>query len=264
MEQQANTLDSMFKDPVPEIQQPISVLVELHQGIQDHETGEWHTIAEVRELTGADEEYLASLEAKPTTTYVDYMSSMLKRTVINIGSISVAARPEVIDHLIVGDRETLFLAIVKCTYGYEREYEVVCPKCNGKNDVVLNLDEDFPMQTPAIDLHEHLTVKIKNGQKVKLRLPNGGDSAYVAKHASTVAAQNTLMLSRCLIPTEEVLCGKSPEEWAKSLNIADRSKLVKAILNVKVGPNIGEVNVQCSHCGVNMPLNVTWMSLLFG
>lgn len=264
MEQQAKTLDSMFADPAPEIRQPVSVLVELHQGIQDTETLEWHSIAEVRELNGADEEYLASLETKPTTTYVDYMSAMLKRTVVNIGGISVAARPDVIDQLIVGDRETLFLAIVKCTYGYEREYEVVCPKCEGKNDVVINLDEDFPIQIPDIDLHEHIKVKLKGGQEVSLRLPNGGDSSYVAKHATTVAAQNTLMLARCLIPSTSVLQGKTPEEWAKSLNIADRSKLIKAILSIKVGPNIGEVNVQCSHCGTNMPLNMTWMSLLFG
>lgn len=264
MEQQEKTLDNMFKDPAPEIGHPIPVIVELHQGVQDPDTLEWHTVAEVRELTGADEEYLASLESKPTTTYVDYMSSMLKRTVIQIGSISVEAKPEIIDQLIVGDRETLFLAIVKCTYGYEREYEVVCPKCEGKNDVVLHLEEDFPIQVPDIDLHEHIKVKLKNGQEVRLRLPNGGDSSYVAKHASTVAAQNTLMLARCVIPNAEVMKGKSPEGWAKSLNIADRSKLIKAILSVKVGPNIGEVNVQCSHCGVNMPLNVTWMSLLFG
>ena len=264
MEQQAKTLDSMFTDPAPEIGQPVSVLVDLHQGIQDPETLEWHAIAEVRELTGADEEYLASLETKPTTTYVDYMSAMLKRTVVNIGGISVSARPDVIEQLIVGDRETLFLAIVKCTYGYEREYEVTCPKCEGKNDVVINLDEDFPMQFPDIDLHEHIKVKLKGGQEVSLRLPNGGDSSYVAKHATTVAAQNTLMLARCLIPSTTVLRGKTPEEWAKSLNVADRSKLIKAILSIKVGPNIGEVNVQCSHCGTNMPLNMTWMSLLFG
>ena len=166
--------------------------------------------------------------------------------------------------MILCDRDTLFMAIVKATYGLEREYVVKCPSCENKNDVVVNLDEDFPVLSTTEDIQGPLTATLRNGKTVKFRLPNGSDSVYVAKHATTTASQNTLMLSRCVILSPEELKGKSPEDWAKSLNIADRSKLIKAILEIKVGPQLEEVNVQCAHCGINMPLGITWMSLLFG
>jgi hypothetical protein len=261
---QQQSIESALKDPAPEIGYPLPATVELHRGLFDQTTGTWQTAAEVRELTGADEEYLASFEAKATTTYADYTSALLKRAVVSVGSVNIEESPEVIEHLILGDRDTLFMAIVKATYGVNREYVVKCPSCENKNDVVVNLDDDFPVSSTDKDIQGPLTTTLRNGSSVKFRLPNGSDSVHVAKHATNTAAQNTLMLARCVILSPEELKGKSPEDWAKSLNIADRSKLIKAILEIKVGPQLEEVNVQCAHCGINMPLGITWMSLLFG
>jgi hypothetical protein len=257
-------LDSLLKDAAPEVDNPISGMVALQRGLLDPVSGVWQTNAEVRELTGADEEYLAGLESKASTTYAEYMTALLRRAVLSVGSIDVQEAPDAIDQLILGDRDILFMAIVRCTYGYEREFNVKCPTCEEKSDVIINVDEDFPIQTTDIDIQSPITTKLRNGKEVKFRLPNGADSSYVAKHGNSTATQNTLMLSRCVILNAEDTKGKSPEVWAKSLNLADRNKLIKAILDIKVGPKMGEVNVQCAHCGSNMPINITWMSLLFG
>jgi hypothetical protein len=264
MSENAKSIEAALKDPAPEIGNPLPTTVDLHRGLFDTVSGVWQTTAEVRELTGADEEYLASLEAKPTTTYVDYMNALLRRNVVSIGNFLIEEHPELVESLIIGDRETLFMAIVKCTYGVDREYNVTCPKCEGKNDVVVNIDEDFKVEKPEVDIQSPIPVKLRNNKTLKFRLPTGGDSAYVAKHASSIASQNTLMLARCVLLEPEDLKGVSPEEWAKNLSLADRNKLIKAILGIKVGPQLEEVNVQCAHCGHNMPLSITWMSLLFG
>ena len=258
------SIDAALRGSAPEIGNPLPLTVELHRGVIDPTSGEWQTRAEVRELTGADEEYLASLEAKPSTTYADYTAALLKRAVVSIGSISISETPDVIEQLIIGDRDELFMAIVKCTYGNTREYNVTCPSCDGKNDVIVDLNEDFKVLKTEVNLQAPIPVKLKNGKTFKVRLPNSGDSVYVSKHGNSTAAQNTLMLARCVLLTDEDLKGRSPEDWAKSLNVADRSALVKAMLDIKVGPQLGEVNVQCAHCSANMPLSITWMSLLFG
>jgi hypothetical protein len=136
--------------------------------------------------------------------------------------------------------------------------------CGEKNDIVVNLDEDFPIQETDIDLRSPIPVKLRNGKVINLRLPTGADSVHVSKKAGNSAVQNTLMLARCALVNHEDLKGHSPEEWAKSLNMADRAKLIKALLDIKVGPKMEEVNVQCAHCGVELPISLNWMSLLFG
>lgn len=258
------SVDALLQEEVPEIGLPLPSIVTLQKGLFDKETDEWQVEAEVRELTGVDEEYLATLESKNTTTYTDYMTALLKRAVVRIGIINIDEHPECVDQLIVGDRDTLFISIIKCTYGVEREFRVSCGSCDEKSDITINLDEDFPLQKPNVNLQEPLKVKLRNGSIVKLRLPNGADGAYVSKHGTTVAAQNTIMLSRCVLMSPSELNGESTEDWAKALNLADRGKLIKTLLDVQSGPKMEGVNVQCAHCGTDLPLNLNWMSLLFG
>jgi len=260
------SVESLLKEDAPEIGLPLPSIVTLQRGVYDPVSNEWHTEAEVRELTGADEEYLASLETKATVTYADYMTALLSRAVVRIGNnlLTPANSKEVVENLIIGDRDLLFLGIVKCTYGREREYIARCGSCNEKNDVVVDLDEDFPLQVPEHDLHAPVEVTLRKGNLIRLRMPTGADSCYVGKHSSSTATQNTIMLSRCALLSDADRAGATPEEWAKNLSLADRGKLIKALLEVKAGPKMEGVNVQCAHCGEDMPINLNWMSLLFG
>lgn len=260
------SIDALLKEDAPEIGMPLPAVAQLQRGFVDPFTGEWSTEVEVRELTGADEEYLASLESKATVTYADYMTALLSRAVVRIGGTEVdsALAKDAVESLTVGDRDILFLAIVKCTYGKEREYHVKCPHCDESNDITIDLDTDFPLQQPSRDLRTPISVTLRNGKTVRLRLPTGADSAYVGKHSTTTATQNTMMLARCVLMSEAERDGISADAWAKGLSLADRSKLIKALLEVKAGPRMEGVNVQCAHCEENMPINLSWMSLLFG
>jgi hypothetical protein len=241
------------------------VTIDLIRGLYDSESGVWHTEAEVRELTGEDEEYLAGLETKKGLLYSDYMASLLARAVIRIGGISIDGSPKskaVVNKLMLADRDLLYLAVVKATYGEARLINVVCGSCKVKNDVELVLDEDFPIHYPDFNIREGLKVETSKGT-VTLRLPNGEDTVYAQENSKNDAELNTVMLSRCAVWEP----GKAPEnplKWARSLNVGDRKKLINSLLEVKVGPTLEEVDTQCASCGEAMPILLDWVSLLLG
>ena len=260
-QQDANSLNLAVSEPAPALQEPESPIVILQRGVIDLETGEWQVDAEVREMNGGDEEYLATIESKGNITYAEYMAALLKRAVVRIGSCTISDNLSILDTITIGDRDILFLGVIKATYGSEKKFQATCPSCNKDNDVVMNLIEDFPVQEPNVNLRSTITKTLKNGKNVKLRLPNTGDSIHVGKTSTLSAIQNTIMLSRCAV-WEDSERPENIEEWAKSLNVADRSMLVNALLSITAGPKMEGVNIHCAHCGGDISIMLDWISLL--
>ena len=261
--QDAVALNEAIQDKLPEIATPESTSVRLMRGLIDPASGDWQMEAQVREMTGADEEYLSRIEAKPNVTYAEYMSALLKRATLSVGTIDITSNSDALDNLIIGDRDALFLGIVKCTYGLERTFHTRCTSCEQKNDITINLDDDFPYEKPDIDLRKPIPVTLRNGSVVNLRLPTGADSSYVANKATSPANQSTLMIARCTVWGDENRPANI-EEWARNLSIVDRNLLVKTLTDLNVGPKIGEVNVHCAHCQESIRIVVDWISLLLG
>ena len=256
--QQADALNAALGDPPPEITGPPATLVDLICGVFNKETNSWEAEAEVRELNGFDEEALASLDNK-NIVYAEYMTALLKRAVVRIGSTIIEATPAIIDDLIIGDRDILFLKIIEATYGKDRQYQVICNNCTASNDVIVSLDE-FTRREVTHDPKEPLEHMIADGTTIKMRLPNGMDSQLVAKKAKNTAEQNTLMLARCVTYPPM----NNPQQWAKTLGMKDRTDLVKILMDNQPGPEIGEVNAQCATCGTDLNIVLDWASLLFG
>lgn len=259
--EEVEALNQAIEDKLPEIATPESTSVRLMRGLVDPASGDWQMDAQVRELTGADEEYLARIEAKQGVTYAEYMSALLRRATVSVGSIDITSNPDALDNLIIGDRDALFLGIIKCTYGVERTFNARCNACEQKNDVTVNLDQDFTYEKPSIDLHKPIPVQLRNGLVVNLRLPTGADSSYVANKATSPANQSTLMIARCTVWPD----GDKPvnvEEWARGLSIVDRNTIVKTLTDLTIGPKIGEVNVHCAHCQEPIRIMIDWISLL--
>ena len=219
----------------------------------------WQDTAVVREMTGLDEEFLASMNPAGGLQYASYSSELLKRAVISIGEISVKQNPEVIDKLIIGDRDILFLAIIKATYGKTREFKVTCPHCRKDNDLLVDIDSDFPISGTPEMARKNIEVVLKDGKTYSFRLPNTEDSKKVAQPNLNGPQQNTLMISRCLLDHHN-----DPLGWARSLSVGDRAKVINAIFETKVGPDPQEVNTPCAHCGEPVVLVLDWVSLLFG
>lgn len=259
---EAESVNSAIREDVPSIGKPEPTHVDLIRGVIDSNSGKWQTVAEVRELTGEDEEFLASLENDKAMTYARYMNSLVARATSRIGSIEVNNSPVVIQELITADRDLLFLGIVRATYGPERTFSRNCVSCGKQNDVTINLIDDFPIKQPTIDIHGTIDIKLKKGV-VKVRIPNGADNLFVSKSGATSAEQSTLLISRCTV-WEDTEAPKDLIRWAKSLSIADRNAIVRAILDIDVGPSMREVNTQCGHCQEDMNIAIDWVSLLLG
>lgn len=252
---------AIHEDPVPRMTTPAGGGVNLIRGIrQEDDEGNviWHDVAVVRELTGADEEALATLEKKPGVTYSEYMNALLSRAVESIGDLPV--NDAVINKLILGDRDVLFLEIVKATYGETREVPAICVECGTHNTVELELEKDFEVVKPDFDVREPIKVTFRK-KDYFLRLPNGEDTIEAQKNTSNDAELNTVMLSRCAVFPD----GDAPADtlaWARDLNVGLRRKLVNTLLEVKAGPDMGEVNTQCAECGAELPILLDWVSLL--
>lgn len=260
---ETSAANSIISDPAPSINDAPSTDIELLRGLFNYETGKWETYATVRELNGEDEEFLASSSAKKEMSYAEYMSVLLSRSVVSIGDYDISENPSLVDQLIIGDRDMLFLATVKATYGRVREIEVTCGSCKETNYVSLHLDDDFMVRVPKHDLHTPMEVKLKNGSVVKLNYPTGADSLYVSKKGKTTAEQNTLMLARCSV-WDSADRPADLELWAKALNLGDRNKLVKSLTTDPPGPRMEEVKTQCGSCNEDMTILMDWVSLLFG
>lgn len=256
------SMDHVLDDPAPSINSAPPTDVDLLCGMFNPEKGDWEMVAQVRELNGEDEEAIASAASKKDLSYAEYMSVLLKRSVVSIGDISIQDNPSVLDDLIIGDRDLLFVGTVRATYGRIRELEATCNSCEATNYVTINLDEDFKVEAPKRDLHDPIQVKLKDGSVVNLRYPTGADSQVVTQKAKTTAEQNTLMLARCTVWDGSGPANK--EAWAKSLNLGDRNKLVKALTTDIPGPRMEEVKTQCADCGSDLILMMDWVSLLFG
>lgn len=257
----ARSANTAIADEAPEINKPPRTDVNLIRGVYNHATEDWERNALVRELTGEDEEVLASLDAKQELTYNDYIGNLLTRAVVSIGSQKVDNNPSIIDDLIIGDRDLLFLAVIRATYGKVRELVLTCGNCNGSNDVLIDLEDDFKVQDTDTDLTKPVSVQLKDGTTVSFNYPTAGDSRVATKKATTVAEQNTYIIARCLISS---MSRDDREIWAKKLGIADRKKIVKALTSAQPGPRMGEVETQCAHCQENLTVVLDWVSLLFG
>jgi hypothetical protein len=258
----AGVINDAISDPVPAMPEQGSNEVTLLRGVYEKsgDVGTWHDVAEVRELTGEDEERLARLSKKKDILYSEYMTEILKLAVVKVGNVKVRDKPAVIDSLIFADRDILYLGIIKATYGREKVLNYTCSSCQTANDLYIDLVDDFPIKKPDFDIRKGVEVETSKGVRT-VRLPAGSDVSTIQKKTETDAELNTHMLAKCVVWPE----GETPADpvaWARSLNVADRRKLINAVLDVEVGPKLGEVDTQCAACGEQTPLALDWVSLL--
>jgi hypothetical protein len=259
---QAMSLNAAITDPTPRMEIVPYGKIELFRGLKNQETGEWETTAFVKELNGEDEEALAALESDDDLLYAQYMSHLLKRSVVSIGNIDITKNPGLVDNLIIGDRDALFLETVRATYGIFREYQIICPHCVKSNDVQIDLN-DFPVRTSDKDPKEPLKATLKDGTIMQFNLVTASDSQFVGLKARSIPEQNTFLIARCAVWEE----GKKPADpvaWAKKLGMKDRAKIVEALSEAQPGPEIKEVEALCAHCEQPFPIMLNWAALLFG
>lgn len=208
------------------------------------------TTAEVRELTGADEEAIAKAGSIGKA-----LNTLLQRGLVKLGMDDVKSTD--LDTLLAGDRDAILLGIRRVTFGNTIPLDITCPSCRADQKVEIDLTADVPLsklQDPVSD--RRWEVKTKLGM-VKVALPNGlVQKKLMEAIDSTSAEVNTILLSGCIVSIDG-----SPSIGtgvALSLGMNDRSKIIEQIIDRNPGPRLGEVKKVCKACGedIELPLSL--------
>lgn len=238
-------------DPVI-IARPPDCSVTLPGGIVSFVSDEVITEAEVRELTGADEEALSKADAMKSP--VRYMQTLLSRGVVRIGDEEPPAK-DTLASLLVGDRNMLLLAIRTATYGPEIELTVTCPNCREALLVTFDATKDIPIKELPDKMKRLYEVELRHGGKATVRLPTSEDQdAVLAEGAKqrSVAEMNTLMLSRCVQAINgHTIAGPGD---VRGLGIKDRRTILDFLADIQPGPRYEEVSEECPACAEKVPV----------
>lgn len=211
--------------------------------------GELITTAEVRELTGKDEEAIsrASSTGKALIT-------ILNRGTVKIGDLP--ADESLLDQLLSGDRDALLLAILKVTFGTISTLPSYCATCDEVKEVDVDLDADIKVKV-MLDHNERVfTVEGKN-QEYTVQLPTGRAQKELINNADkTISELNTILLENTIIKI-----GNSPvvsKQQVQNLGVLDRKKVIEEINKRFVGPQFDDLTVTCPECEgeVRVPINL--------
>ena len=206
--------------------------------------------AEVRELNGADEEAIAKAGSLGRV-----LTTILQSGLVSLGGEKV--KKEDLEELLAADRDAIWLAIRKVTFGSVVDYSYTCPSCGEASAVEIDLDADVPVTELANPIEDRKwVVEIKAGTAV-LTIPNGQTQKLLMESTDkTTAELNTILLEGCLLGINGK--GSLGRSTVLKLGMADREKLVKEVLEKNPGPRLGEVTKTCEACGavINTPLSL--------
>jgi hypothetical protein len=250
-EQSLATAKQLIAGDTPLIPDAPDTTVRLKRGI--FHRGQWQKEAVVRELTGEDEERLAKVTGDLLDLVVAVGTERLGD--IDFEGLSLSDRQGHMRELLIGEREVIFLAIIKATFGNTRTMGFKCPVCEVEQEVDFLIDEDFkPRDTNVEDFYEYT---LKNGSKLEIRLATGADQREALDlKGATMAQQNTVVISKCITKLNNGLI-PDPMGFARKLGIKDRQEILSIIIDNQPNVELG-VTTACSACGAEVPLQLTW------
>lgn len=263
VESEMVAVKSAIVGETPIMEQPPSGVVTLFRGL--FQNSSWHTDAAVSELTGEDEEVIA--RAMTASDTLGFVNAILQQGVERLGPLVLADHPAserlgIINRLLIGEKEMLFLSILRTTYGDVRTVETECPACRETNEVEFSITDDIPVRTLDDPQRVAYDFTMKDGSHLEYRLVTGEDQAEATKRKNiTVAEQNTITLSRC-INSHNGLPLLDPMIFCRRMGALDRRKLLDEINKKQPGPYFEEVKLPCAACGVMASFQPAWADLL--
>jgi hypothetical protein len=206
------------------------------------ETNELITEVEVREITGREEDMLASTQIPNEGK----LTLLIAGCVVRLGAITEKAKLAAIaDELLLGDRVFLLFAIRRVSLGNELSVREVCPECKKKHLYVVDLAEELtvkPMPDPMTRVYDYTLLTDK---KVRFRVSSGKDERRVAR---IMKKQRDDALSAMILMRLELLDGEVPTlEKIKSLTMRERHELRDAFNRVEGGVDTA-LDFTCSEC----------------
>jgi hypothetical protein len=246
-----NLLAQALSEPqaveAPKIVSPTDVLVDLPGGTVIN--GEVVKTAIVRELNGKDEEALIRAE-----TSGKMFSIVVNRATVSLGDTKVT--DDLLDDLLVGDRDALLLGIYRATFGETAELSGYCNGCSEFKDVEISILQDIKSR-PLPDAREtKFTIQGKN-KEFLVMLPTGRtQKKLLANPEATLAESLTTLLENTVLEID----GKPVFSKAQiqALGLVDRRAIADAISDRNPGPLFDPVKVTCPDCEseVQVPISL--------
>lgn len=203
-----------------------------------------HKEVEVTELTGEEEDILASRQASSLQKINKALTNCIKR----VGTISEREKIEdiVSNKLTSSDRMFLLIGLRRVSLGDDYPFEVTCPcEKKVKMRMVQDLSETMTVEPEKDPLCRNYTVELRDGKKAICKVMTGEDEAKRDRMKSQ-ASKDKLTLAILLRVVE--LDGKPANlRSLKKLGSKDRNALRSAFTKHEV--SIGEsVPVTCNQC----------------
>lgn len=202
--------------------------------------GEVIRTAEVRELTGKDEEYISK-----AGTLGKAFSTVLSRGTVKVGDSKVDE--SVLDRLLAGDRDALMLGIFKATFGTEVELPGFCAECNDVKLALVDVDRDVPMKVLVDPIQDRVfTVQGKKNEYL-VTLPTGmAQREMITSIDKTNAELTTVLLGHCILEIDGA--PTLTKLQAQNLPLLDRRKISEELSNRNIGPQFEDISLDCPDC----------------
>jgi len=211
------------------------------------DAGEVITEAEVRELTGNDEEAIAR-----AANVGRALLTILQRGTVRIGDQK--ADEKILEQLLSGDRDTLLLAIFKATFGSKTEVPVFIGGESKQVEVDLNTDIKYKVLTDPIN-DRVFTVKGRRNE-FTVQLPTGITQKDIILNSEKSQAElTTLMLEGTVVKIDAAPVVS--KQQVRNLGLVDRKRIVDEINSRIPGPQFDEITVTDPDTGseVQVPVN---------
>lgn len=232
-----------------EIVSPSDNLVALPAGYVTPD-GEVIKTAEVRELTGKDEEFIAK-----SGTVAKAFTTILNRATVKIGTQEASER--LLDDLLGADRDAIMVGIYKATFGSTAEIGAYCNGCGEVKSVEIDVDRDLKTKVLVDPIEDrYFTVKGKASEYL-VTLPSGLAQRELNANADkTYAELQTILLEKCVVEIDgrPVLS----KLQIQNMGLQDRRKITDEISNRNPGPQFENIGVTCPDCEgeVVVPINL--------
>lgn len=232
----------------PDIVLPVDTVFDLPGGYASP-AGEVAYDAEVRELTGRDEEQISK-----ASTLVKALNVVLTRGLVSVGGDAVDEI--VLNNMLAGDRDYALVRIYAATFGADLEVTRYCTGCQKDIEVTVDLLSDIPIRRLEDVADRRFTVDCSIGE-VTVDLPTGHTQRELMGAADkTMAELSTILLENTVVGVNgRPAHGKT---LVLDLPIRDRRKISEEIAERNPGPQLGDVKVECPDCAgsVEVPLSI--------
>jgi hypothetical protein len=242
----------------PMIQESTDPVIELPRGL--NYAGGWQRRTLVRELTGVDEEAISRVKEISDVYDTVLALGTVRMGELELGALPVADRQGYLSQLLLGERDHLFITIVRATYGDEKKMLYTCQNCGEQQQLTVTLSEDFPMSVPDDVERTEFDFTTSKGDQILYRPAIGSDQLEALRRKNaTLAEQNTTMLSRCI---REVNGGLvvDPVAFARQLPMRDRNALLGELVSRQPKVDM-TVTVDCVACREEQTIPLGWADL---